>query len=184
MSKFKLRITGDLGFEVWQDIPGYEGRYQASTYGRIRRKLNGAIKNANVHKGGYLRLGLYKGNEEIKYLVHRLVALTFLPKWKPEHIQVNHIDENKKNNRVENLEWCTQDYNLHYGTGYFRRAQSATNNPLQSKKVYQYDKDNNLISCYPSMCEVERRTGYSQGYISKCCNGIKKYAYGYIWKLA
>lgn len=104
MSKFKLRITGDLGFEVWQDIPGYEGRYQASTYGNIfgikMQKSLAKIKNTD----GYLGVNLCKGGKAQYFGIHRLIALTFLPKWKPEHIQVNHVDENKKNNRVENLE--------------------------------------------------------------------------------
>ena len=178
-----------MGFEFWQNIPDYEELYQASTYGRIKSKSNGVIKIANVHKGGYLRLGLFKGNKEKKYLVHRLIAATFLlkpniPSDCAERIEINHKDQNPSDNRVENLEWCTQSYNLHYGNGYERRAKSATNNPLQSKCVYQYDKSGNFIDKFPSLSEVERAKGFDQGFISKCCNGKLSQAYGYIWKYA
>lgn len=123
---FKLRITGDIGFEVWQDIEGFEGYYKASTYGRIktveRTVWNGRgyytiperIKSPSFHKN-YYQLKLYKDNTYIINRVHRLVAKTFIPNFQNLPC-INHKDENTKNNRVENLEYCDWLYNNNYGT--------------------------------------------------------------------
>ena len=83
---FKLCITGNLGFEVWQDIPGYKGLYQASTHGRVRNK-NGNILKGSLQPKGYLRVNLIGNN---KHLIHTLIAETFLPKLSPKYMQVNH----------------------------------------------------------------------------------------------
>lgn len=192
MSKFKLRITGDLGFEVWLDIPGYEGRYQASTYGRVKslERIRNVGKNNKqaqrilekvlkpCKKRGYQGVLLSKNALKTAYSVHRLIALTFLPKWKPEHVQVNHKDENKTNNRVENLEWCSAKYNTNYGTALKRRSVSL------GKKVAQYDLSNNLLNKYTSLTEASYATNTAKGNIYACCVNKRKTANGYIWKYA
>jgi hypothetical protein len=100
--------------EIWKDIQGYEGIYQISNLGRIkslhRDYTNGRILNPAKNNRGYLRLGL-SGNGKVRYdSVHRLVAETFIPN--PKNLpEVNHIDGNKLNNRVENLEWVTKGEN-------------------------------------------------------------------------
>lgn len=180
---FKLCITGDLGFEYWQDIPGYEGYYQDSTYGRIKGAKRGKILKPFIDKGGYLEIILSKDNERKICFVHRAVAETFLPNWKPEHTQVNHKDENPSNNRVENLEWCTSQYNINYGTRNHKVSTKMTNGKL-SKPVLQYNLQGTLIKQYSSTREAERETGYANTHISACCNGKEKTAYGFIWKYA
>ena len=113
---FRLRITGNLGFEFWQDIPEYEGLYQASTYGRIRNKKNISAVNYHINcKWGYCQLHLWINGNSYSKRVHRLIAETFIPN-PNKYREINHIDENKLNNRVENLEWCTHKYNCAYGT--------------------------------------------------------------------
>lgn len=115
--------------EVWKDIPNYEGLYQASNYGKIKsfdkvvRTLNQYGKESTrIIKGKilipsgkkYLKVALFKNNKRKYYSVHRLIAITFIPN--PNKLpQVNHIDENKHNNKVDNLEWCTSKYNCNYG---------------------------------------------------------------------
>ncbi len=105
--------------EIWKDIEGYEGLYQVSNLGDVRSlKYAGGnkvkiLKQGNVN--GYKRVSLHKNNKQKNYFVHRLVAMTFIPN--PNNLPlVNHKDENKTNNSVDNLEWCTQKYNINYGS--------------------------------------------------------------------
>lgn len=187
---FKLCITGDLGFEVWKDIPGYEGLYQASTYGKIKslsryyktgrggmQLLPERILKASQVTNGYLGVALCNGKQKA-YTVHRLIALTFLPKWKPEHIQVNHVDENKKNNCVENLEWCTVAYNNCYGTR-LKRVGIANGKP-----ILQYTLDGILVGSYQSATEAAKKFNTWRSIISDACRGKHKTAYGFVWKYA
>lgn len=101
--------------EVWKDIPMYEGIYEVSTFGRVRSKVTGSITIGYPNHKGYLRAYIYLNGMMKKEFVHRLVAITFLPN-PNNYPQVNHKDEDKTNNRVDNLEWCTCEYNNNYGT--------------------------------------------------------------------
>lgn len=98
--------------EIWKDIVGYENKYQISSFGRLRN-INKGIKPM-VATNGYLVACLWKNNKQKKILLHRLVAQAFLEN-PQKYEEVNHIDEDKKNNRVENLEWCSHQYNMNYG---------------------------------------------------------------------
>lgn len=177
--------------EEWKDIEEYKGLYQVSNYGRVKsldrwvdnkgnskRPIKGKILKPVEHNG-YQHVLLFKNGNYKKYFVHRMVAMAFIPN--PDNLPIiNHKDEKPSNNRVDNLEWCDCKYNINYGTGNQRRAEKQING-LQSKTVYQYSLDGELIIEYPSTAEVQRQTGYSQGNISQCCNGQRKTAYGYIW---
>ena len=110
-------------------------------------------------------------------MVHRLVALAFLPN--PDNLpQVNHKDENKTNNMVGNLEWCSKSYNINYGTRNERTAKANW------KSIKQFTKDGFFLKEYPSMKEASRQTGFYKSAISSCCKGKRKSAYGYIWRYA
>lgn len=168
--------------EVWKDIPGYEGLYQASTYGRIRSlpraTTHGKIRKLSKHKSGYLVFSAWKQGKPKYISVHRAVAEAFIPN--PNgYQQVNHKDEIKTNNQVNNLEWCTPKYNTNYGTGH-KRATLAETNGKGSKQVLQI-KDGNVIHIWESANECQRH-GFNQGYISACCRGEHKKAYGFEWK--
>ena len=92
--------------EIWADISGYEGKYQISTMGRLRSVKSSLIMKPMVATNGYLVACLWKNNKQRKITFHRLVADTFIPN--PTNLpEINHIDEDKTNNRVENLEWCS-----------------------------------------------------------------------------
>lgn len=158
--------------ELFMDIKGYEDRYQVSTDGRVWSIISQRYLKPIETKNGYLvvHLTAKNGKKKLEY-IHRLVALTFIdnPGRYPE---VNHKDENKHNNNVENLEWCNRSYNNTYGN----RMKNIR------KPVAQYDKNNNLINVYPSITEASRQVQLSISGISQCCNNIKKSLGGFRWK--
>ena len=159
--------------EVWKDIPGYEGLYQVSNHGRVKR--GAYIKKTRIARNGYVLVSLWKDGNEKKCLVHRLVADAFIDNSSglPE---VNHKDENKANNHVSNLEWCTRTYNLGYGTRRERFQKS------RGKRVVQYTIDGVFIARYVSAQEAAKQTGIYQSAISNACNGVYKQANGYLWR--
>ena len=114
--------------EIWRDIPGYEGKYQVSNTGEVK-SLNynhtGEIKllKQGIKKKGYRQVNLYKNGKVKHHLVHRLVAIAFIPN-PNNYKEVNHKDEDPSNNNVKNLEWCTREYNNNYGTRNKRTSES------------------------------------------------------------
>lgn len=151
------------------------GKYVVLSNGEIWNmdwRGTGVIKKAKQikDKDGYL---CFKFNRKM-CKAHRFVAECFIPN--PNSLpEVNHINEIKTDNGVENLEWCNHKYNMNYGTRNERDAKA------KSKTVYQYTKDGVFVAEYLSAHEVERLFGYSQSHISACCCGKQKTAYGYIW---
>lgn len=163
--------------EIWYPIKGYESLYEVSDQGRVRSLKFGKerILKPIRNTSGYLQVFLCKNGEKKTYRVHRLVAQTFIPN--PHNLpEVNHKDENKENNSVHNLEWCTNKYNINYGTRTQRQAEKL------SKPVLQYTKSGELVREWKSTIDVQRNLGYFQNHISSCCNGKLKSAYNFIWK--
>jgi hypothetical protein len=171
--------------EIWKDIKGYEGQYQISNKGRVYsipriiKKSNGKtqfvrgrILKAYIKQHKYLEVNLCINGKGKWYLVHRLVAEAFIPN--PNNLpQVNHKDENKLNNNVDNLEWCTPKYNTNYGDAQERKI--AT----RKKPVLQYSLDGELIAEYESISTAARATGFDYSGIRSCCTGKYKKAYGF-----
>lgn len=118
---------------------------------------------------------MFDGKRYKHFSIHRLVGTHFISN--PNNLPyINHIDENKLNNCVNNLEWCTCSYNINYGTGITRSKEK------RSKCVQQFSKELKLLCSYVSVSEAERKTGIYNPNIVKCCKGERKTAGGYIWK--
>ena len=169
--------------EVYKDIEGYEGLYQVSNKGRVKSLKNNKTKKEKILKPfivkGYLQVILCKNNTIKGLKIHRLVAKSFIEN--PNNYPcVNHKDECKTNNVVENLEWCTQKYNINFGTRNKRTSEKLINRNDKSKQVYQYTKDGELIKVWESTRECGRN-GFDQRHISDCCLGKQKTHKGYIW---
>ena len=178
--------------ETWKDIKGYEGLYQISNNGNVKslgrwidRKCKGKmwkeekIMKPSVNKKGYLLIGLCKNGVKKMCQVHRLVYEAFYGEI-PDGMQVNHINEIKSDNRLENLNLMTPKENSNWGTRNERVSEKQTNGK-KSKPVLKIDPiSNEIVAEFPSTKEAERQTGFNHIYL--WCRGIRKSADGYIWK--
>ena len=201
--------------EIWKDIfytdnktndiIDYNGLYKISNYGNIKNK-NGKIMKQAKDKDGYKIVCLTKNKKHKNFRVHRLVAFMFIENDNlKEKIYINHKDENKENNHMNNLEWCTSKYNINYGTGRERSIDTlkktlsnkdltGNNNPFYgnqhtdewknkkikelSKPIIQYDKNNNIIKEWINAREASRELDINYSHISSCCI---YYKYGDTW---
>ena len=141
--------------EIWKDIIGFEGIYEISNLGRIRRIKTGRILSTRRSDGWYITVTLYKDKKRYGKSLHRLVAETFVPN--PYNLpEVNHIDEDKINNRADNLEFCDRKYNVNYGTikdrirntrlknGHINEEYSGLDKKSYGKKYYQEHKEDRI----------------------------------------
>jgi len=189
--------------ETWRDVKDYEGFYQVSNFGNIRsvrREVASPIRNnKTIHrkgklisvkprKTGYCNVCLYKYGFGKFFPVHRLVAIAFIDNTENKPF-INHIDANPSNNKIDNLEWCTQSENIKHAfnlgrkkpPSYFCLRQFGKDNPT-SVKILQLDKSGNLVREWDCINDVQRALGFSRPNICKCAKNKIKTAYGYIWR--
>lgn len=171
--------------EIWKDIKGYEGLYQISNFGNVKslnyRRL-GFSKNLSLIKEPHGYFQVRFKNKTFK--IHRLVAETFIPN--PENKpQVNHIDGNKLNNNVENLEWCTAQENIIHAfkIGLKKPTSKKGIESPHNRKINQYDLQGNYLNTFYSIKKAKMIYGQSS-HIIDCCQGKRKKAKGFIWKYA
>ena len=185
--------------EIWKNIKGYPN-YQVSNMGRVKRLSTGyyrrteKILKPQLQNNGYLHIKLSQKDKTKCILVHRLVAQVFIPN--PNNLpQVNHINEDKTDNRVENLEWCTQKYNINYGNGISKRVKTNKengtykkigeyNSKIRSKSILQFSKDNSFIRKWDCIMDVQRELGYDNKQICSCLKNRQKTAKGFKWVYA
>ena len=161
--------------EVWKDIKGYEGLYQISNLGRVKRVTTGRILKGGKDKDGYLMVKLYKNNIRSNKKIHRLVAEAFIPN--PENKpQVNHADENKTNNSLDNLEWMTAKENINHGT-HNERVSKTMSIPIIATNLKTGESQE-----FYGASECARQLGLYQQHISAVLKGILKQTKGYTFK--
>ena len=202
---------GDNMKEIWKDIAGYEGMYQVSSLGNVKsiarvvkRKgqpdlpVRERILKQGYDRKGYRTVVLRKEGKLKSFKVHRLVAFAFIPNIE-EYPEINHKDENKQNNNAENLEWCTNKYNVNFGTAIERRAAKritvGNQRKTQTKKrayktgfygnrIAMCDLEGNeliVFDCLASAAKHIRNINCASS-IAKCCKGVRKTAYGHTWR--
>ena len=178
-NKKEIKNESENENEIWKDIPGYEGRYQASNTGKIKSMnykqsgLPGILTPGNTGSG-YKCVELSNADKKLrKHSVHRLVWKTFVGPI-PEGMQINHKDENKTNNSLENLEIVTPKQNMNFGTRNIRITRSL------SKPIAKIDiVSGEILKEYPSVrCAIKE---YGQS-VAKAVTGRIKQAYGFKWK--
>ena len=167
--------------EEWKDIIGLEGRYQISNFGNVKSLNYNEKRYERVLKPQRMKTGYLCVNIGGKLrTIHRLVAIAFIEN--PKNCPcVNHKDGNKKNNNVNNLEWCSYGQNIKHA--YKTGLKVATSNHLK-RKILQYDKNMNFIKEGECTKDVQRSLGIYHSNISVCCEGRQKTAGGYIWRYA
>lgn len=178
--------------EIWKDVVGYEGLYKISNLGNIisaRRNYNKGCKYLTpFENNGYDRVTLVVNYKRKNYLVHRLVAEAFIPNVEQKEV-VNHIDGNKKNNTVDNLEWVTKQENTFHAINTGLRSASVPphgnykrGNSPRAKVVYQYDLNNHFIAEWSCAEDAADHVNGRKDSISRCCRGERRTHKGFVWK--
>lgn len=165
--------------EIWKDIEGFPN-YKVSNLGNIKSFTKKGCGNNLIPqpiRKGYLQVLLYKNGKPYPKKVHRLVAITFISN-KDKLPQVNHIDGDKTNNCVNNLEWCDNSYNQ------IHAYKNGLEKPRFQRRVEQYDLNNNFIKTFDYIKDAEQSLNIDGSSISACCRNKRKTAGGYIWKYA
>ena len=174
--------------EIWRDLKGFEEKFKISSTGIIVNKYNNTNVKTRISKDGYVYVSLYYNKRSYIKTLHRLVAKTFICCNDDKSLEVNHIDGNKLNNNITNLEWVTHKDNVKHAWAneLFEPVRKASrrygkDNPA-AKRIIQYDINKNKIKEYSCIAEAVKETKINKTSIGKCCNHRQKTAGGYVWK--
>ena len=181
-----------MGVLEWRSVKGYDGRYLVSNTGFIYSKISNKVLKPNKMNNGYLSVELFKDGKSKRLLIHRIVAEAFIDN--PESLPiVNHKDEDKTNNSVDNLEWCTQKYNANYGNALEKKKRNRTvsdavkNSLLLGSKsrqipLLQFTKSGEFLKRFNSAVEAGRLLKINASHIGENCKKIRKSAGGFCWQ--
>jgi len=196
----KQRTSQQNNKEIWKSIPGYNGRYEISNFGRVKSlsrtkrgfhngneyfyMSNDKILKATNLPIGYSQVTLFNGKEYKKHSVHRIVAIVFIPN--PKKLPfINHKDGDKANQKAENLEWCTAKENMQHAYKILKIKPSQLGrfggNHNKSRPIIQMDMNKNIIKKWESAMDAVRN-GFESSCICRCCQGQQKIHKGYMWK--
>ena len=169
--------------EIWKPVRNYEGLYEVSNMGRVkslnyRKTGKERILKVGYDECGYPLVALCKEGKMKTHRVHRLVGQAFCENLMG-YTELNHIDEDKQNNRADNLEWCSRQYNVTYN-GRAKKAGKKTAEKL-SKPVYSINKESGLITYWESAKVASRQTGIASSNICACLKGRQKSCGNHIW---
>lgn len=187
------KIRSIMEKEIWKDVVGFEGLYQISSLGRVKslnrvtidsrgriRPVNGRMLKIRVSKNtGYPQVHLSKDGKSYDITIHRLIAEAFIPN--PKNLPcINHIDQDRGNSVLSNLEWCTYSYNNSYGDAIPKRKKTLRQSLIGKHKIiYQFSKKGDLIRCYVhGVQQFEEELGYE---IQSCLTGSSKTCNGFIF---
>ena len=176
--------AADVAPVAWMPVLGFEGLYEVSGLGQVRNQ-KGEILKQGIKRTPctcYKVVHLWKDGVYYTKYVHRLIAEAFIPN--PDNLpMVNHKDEDGTNNLICNLEWCTREYNVNYGTAKERRAKKIRGRESEKRKpVLQYDLGGNIVARHNSVADAANSVGCSTHDISRVCLGKRKTARGFVWK--
>lgn len=173
--------------EIWKPVKDFEDKYEISNMGRLRNKINGQLLKPQI-RGNYLKATLFDSGKRFQISIHKLMALTFLNKndfksmpdedrknYDLDKLQINHKNENKLDNQLNNLEWCTAKYNTYYSNGVERCAKA------KEKPIDQYDLDGNFIATWESIKKASETLNINKSSISQCVRERRK-THGYIFR--
>lgn len=190
--------TADVVSVVRKQVVGYEGLYEVDQFGRVysidriktvvdngriyEKHIAGKQMKQSIHTKGYKTVSLTKNGSTKTMFVHRIVAEAFLPN--PSNLpMVNHKDEDKTNNCIDNLEWCTASYNRTYGKAIERQAKKIRGRESDKKiAIIQKDTNGEFLNWFDSLTKAAEKVNGSTSSISAVCKGKRKTAYGYLWE--
>ena len=179
-----LAERGLFIMETWKSIKGYEGLYEINILGVVKSLKRNIIKKPLLDRG-YLKYYLYNGSKYRYEYAHRLIAIAFIPN-PNDYPVINHKNGDRSDNRIDNIEWCTQSWNIEHGYKILGRKCYLLGKKgiksIFSVKVSQYSLNGVYLKTWDCIADAERELNMPRGKIGMCCVGSRKTTGGFTWK--